>query len=99
MPVLRRKAKIVAFRASADEYDELARSCMEAGARSVAEFVRSAVFDRVRASAGASAGISGDLMTLGKTLRELDDSLGEASNRIRKILGTAAEAGGRRGER
>lgn len=94
MAVLRRKSKIVAFRTSADEYDALARSSVEAGARSVAEFARSAVIERVRSSGRVPVGISGDLTTLGKTLRELDDSLGDVSRRIRNLLGSAAEAGG-----
>jgi hypothetical protein len=96
MAVLRRKSKIVAFRTSADEYDALARSSVESGARSVAEFARSAALERLRTSGAAHTGITGDIMTLGKTLRELDDSLGEIRNRIRQLLGSSAEPSGTR---
>jgi hypothetical protein len=88
----KRKPRIVTFRASADEYDTLAKCSCESGASSIAAFVRAAVFERVHR---VPIGISGDLSTLGRTLRELDDTLMDASKRIHKLLGTAPEVNGR----
>ena len=89
MPVLKRKSKVITFRASPDEYEALAISCSEAGARSISAFARSAVLERVHLMGGRQVSISGDLASLGNALSELDLSLREASNKIRRLLGNA----------
>lgn len=92
MAGLRRKPRIVTFRATADEYDALTKCSSESGASSIAAFVRAAVFERVHR---VPIGISGDLSTLGRTLQELDQTLMDARREIRKLLGTANEANGK----
>ena len=89
MSVLKRKSKVVTFRASPDEYDALARSCLESGARSISAFARAAVLERAHMAGGRPISISGDLTSLSKALSELDDVLREASAKIRRLLGTA----------
>lgn len=87
MAVLKRKARIVTYRVSGEEYDVLARSCLRSGARSLAEFSRTAIFDKVAALSAPSLGLNRDLSTLGKALAELNCALREASSRINRLLG------------
>jgi hypothetical protein len=87
MPVLRNNSRIVTFRVSSEEYEVLARSCMGSGARSLSEFARTAVFDRIEALSAPRLTLHSDLNTLGKALGELDVALREASRRISRLLG------------
>ena len=89
MSVLKRKSKVVIFRASPDEYDALAKSCLESGARSISAFVRAAVIERIHLTGGQPISISGDLTSLGKALSELDVLLREVSGKIHRLLGHA----------
>ena len=89
MSVLKRKSKVVTFRASPDEYDALAKSCVEAGARSISAFARAAVIERIHLTGGRPITISGDLTSLAKALTELDGMLRDASSKIRRLLGNA----------
>jgi len=87
MWVMRNNSRIVTFRVSSEEYEVLARSCMCSGARSLSEFARTAVFDRIEALRAPRLTLHSDLSTLGKALGELDVSLQEASKRICRLLG------------
>ena len=91
MVVLKRRSRLVTFRTSADEYEALLRSCVESGARSLAEYARAAVLEHARGrSAGPSIGLTGDLNTLGQSLSELDEMLMLARKRIQDVLGTSS---------
>lgn len=87
MSVLRSKPRIVTFRVSSEEYDVLARACQGSGARSLSEFARAAILDRIEALSAPRLTIHSDLSTLGKALGELDVALREASKRICRLLG------------
>jgi hypothetical protein len=87
MVVLSRRSRLVTFRVSTDEYDTLRKSCLECGARSVAEFSRSAVLQTVEKLHIPGASLSGDLATLSEDLRELDLILADMRKRIRGVLG------------
>jgi hypothetical protein len=87
MSVLKSKARIVTFRVSADEYEVLARASLRSGARSLAEFSRAAIFDKVAALSAPRLALNRDLTTLGKALGELDVALQAASDRINRLLG------------
>lgn len=89
MPILRRHSRIVTFRVSSEEYEVLARSGKSSGARSLSEFARAAVFDKIEALRAPRLTLHSDLSTLGKALGELDVALREASNRICRMLGPA----------
>jgi len=89
MVVLSRRSRLVTFRVSTNEYDNLRKSCLECGARSVAEFSRSAVLQTVKRLHVPDASLSGDLATLSKDLRELDLILADMRKRIRGVLGPA----------
>ena len=75
------------FRVSAEEYDLLAKACVRAGARSLSEFARLAIFDKVEALSSRSLVLNRDLNTLATQLGGLDEALREASSRIGLLLG------------
>jgi hypothetical protein len=87
MVVLKRRSRLVTFRVSADEYDELSRSCLISGSRSIAEFARAAVLQNARALGHPVGSLSGDLASVSKALSELDLSLNDVRRRIRGVLG------------
>jgi hypothetical protein len=43
MPILKRRSRMISFRLSEDEYTNLKRLCIDAGARSVSDLARDAV--------------------------------------------------------
>jgi hypothetical protein len=87
MVVLKRRSMLVTFRVSSDEHAALTKSCMESGARSIADFARAAVLQRVQTLHAPSGDITGDLTTLSKSLRELDTHMAILRRRILAILG------------
>ena len=76
------------FRVSADEYDQLSRCCVDSGARSVAEFARTAVLHNVLATRRPTGTLSGDLESVSQALSELDVSLTDVVKKIRVVLGS-----------
>ena len=90
MPVLKRKSRMVTFRISGEEYHALEQARAACGARSVSEFARAAVFERVRTLSAPHLNLSGDLRTLGRVLEDVDAALREASSRIQRLLGPPA---------
>jgi len=87
MSELKRKSRLVIFRVPEEDYTALTKWCLSSGARSVSEFVRRAVVEKVETMSARRVTFSGDLNTLGKTLGDLDDLLHEASKNIRRLLG------------
>ena len=87
MVVLKRRSRMVTFRVSAEEYDDLTKACLVSGARSISEFARTASLHKVHTERTSSGTLSGDLSTLSTALAELDASLTEIRRRIRGVLG------------
>ena len=81
---------MVTFRLSSEEYEAMTKACMESGARSLADFARAAVLQKMQSLRTPAGTITGDLMTLSKGLRQLDLSLGNLRKQIRVILGPVA---------
>ena len=65
----------------------MATSCLETQARSIADFSRAAVLEKVQAARRSPGSLSGDLATLSRSLAELDMVLVEARRIIRTVLG------------
>jgi hypothetical protein len=80
---------LVTFRVSAEEHAQLRDSSLKSGARSISEFVRMAALQKVQRLNGPESGLTGDLMTLGKGLRDLDVLLGDLKKKLRSVLGPA----------
>ena len=89
MPGLKKKSRLVIFRVPEEDYVALTKWCTASGARSISEFVRLAVVEKVQTLGSRRVTFSGDLNTLGKTLGDLDDLLREASKSISRLLGPA----------
>jgi len=87
MSVLRKQSRIVTFRVSEEEYEVLTRSCLSSGARSLSDFARAAVVERLQMTGAPKINISSDLTTLGKALNDLDTAMQEASTKIRRLIG------------
>jgi hypothetical protein len=97
MVLLKRRSRLVTFRVSAEEYEALTKTCLDNRVRSIAEFARAAVLQKLQAAQAPSSSLSGDLITLSRGLHDLDVLLADARKRIRGILGpvrSGASAGG-----
>jgi hypothetical protein len=88
MAVLRRsRSHLVTFRLSEHEFDKVKQTCIENGARSLSEFTRAAVLEKMGAVDHPTALLSLDLSTIARELRELDDAMKDLSQKIGRVLG------------
>jgi hypothetical protein len=95
MAVLRRsRSHLVTFRLSEHEFEKVKQTCIETGARSLSEFTRAAVLEKMGAVDHPTALLSLDLSTIARELRELDDAMKDLSNKIERVLGLDKAAGG-----
>ncbi len=81
------------FRLSAEEYIVLERWCKMSGARSISDFARVAILDKVQLLGAPRLTLASDLTTLGKALGDLDKALCETHKKIQGLLGTADATG------
>ncbi|MBM3810194.1 MAG: hypothetical protein FJW20_01035 [Acidimicrobiia bacterium] len=89
MSVLRPRNRLVNFRLSEDEFEKLKSSCEQFGARSVSDFARSSVLNRIEA---------GDARQNGSNLRltGLDQKVSNLETRVDqliRLLGATMETG------
>jgi uncharacterized protein (DUF1778 family) len=94
MVVLKRRYRLVTFRVHSEEYELLTKACLDSGARSISEFSRAAVLQKVQQTEQSRPGtLTGDLATLSDKLADLDAALEDARKKIRNVLGSSAAAG------
>ena len=86
---VKQRSRLVTFRVSVEEYEELSKWCRVVGARSISEFARAGVRQSVQALRAPSGTLTGDLGKLVRALSELDAALGDTQKRIRGVLGSA----------
>lgn len=91
MTVLKSRTRSVTFRLSLDEFELLKQVCIATKARSVSDFTREAVLDRVAMRLGENISLSTDLRTLNGRLQALDSVLRDTRGQIAKILGSESE--------
>jgi hypothetical protein len=84
-----RKSRLVTFRVSDEEYEQLSSWSRVAGSRSLSEFARAAVRQNVQALRAPAGTLTGDLTTLVKALSEMDAAMSDMQKRIRGVLGSA----------
>jgi len=89
MSVLRPRNRLVNFRLSEDEFEKLKASCALQGARSISEFARSSVLDRVEQPTSAHASPQGRIFHLDNKVSELELRVGQLINLLQNT-GTAA---------
>ena len=83
-----RRSRLVTFRVSAEEYEQLSTSCINVGARSMSDFARASVLQHLQASR-SPATLRGDLVTVSRKLADLDILITDVHKSIRKMLGPA----------
>jgi hypothetical protein len=89
MTSFKRRSRLVTFRVSVEEYEDLSRWSKIAGSRSISEFARAAVRQNVQALRVPAGTLTGDLASLVRALSEMDAAMGEMQRRIRGVLGSA----------
>jgi hypothetical protein len=92
MAVLISRSHLVTFRLSAEEFESLKATCTTEGARSLSDFARAAVLDRLRAHRSKKVTLGEDLATLSLHLSELDGALRDILLRISRVLGSANQS-------
>lgn len=81
------RSKLISVRLSHAEYQQLTEACIAMGSRSVSDFARSAILDRLLKRTGTRAGLADDLVSLTRQLQDLYYDLDALSARIRQIVG------------
>lgn len=81
------RKKLVTFRLSTEEFEALTNYCIASKARSVSELARESILLRVYGDRSQRNLITGDLVTLGSALVEIDAALKNLSGRISRVLG------------
>lgn len=89
MTRFRQRSRLVTFRVSTEEYDDLSKWSRASGAPSISEFARAAVRQNVQSLRVPPGTLTGDLATLVRALGDLDTALSDTQKRIRGVLGSA----------
>jgi len=90
MSVLRPRNRLVNFRVSEDEFEKLRSSCEQFGARSVSDFARSSVLNRIEQGAPGAETSNGKLNTLDLKVTGLEARV----EQLVRLLEAIGEAGG-----
>ena len=93
MAVLTARRRLVTFRLTNDEFEALRHTCEVEGWRSISDFAREAVMQRVESHRSVKVLLTEDLKTLGTRLEDLDNGLMDLRSRIAKVLGSSARSG------
>ncbi len=81
------RTKLITFRLAPSEYERMRHACDEQGWRSISEFARVVVMHRVQIGTSGRVSLGEDLTSLGSSLEELEHSLTEMCDQIRRVLG------------
>ena len=85
---LKSRKRLITFRLNLNEYEEVKEAFSAEGWRSLSEFARAAVMQRVQARRTKTVSLGEDLLTLSAKLEELDSALTSLSGHIRRVLGS-----------
>jgi hypothetical protein len=91
MRILRPKVKLLTVRLSDAEYTNLKRACELEGWRSLSEFAREAILQKVQISGSQKGSLTGDLHVLSDQLVHVDEAIKNLSTRIERVLGKTGE--------
>jgi len=81
------RTKLITFRLAPSEYERMRHACDEQGWRSISEFARVVVMHRVQVGITGRVSLGEDITSLGSSLEELEHSLSETCDQIRRVLG------------
>jgi hypothetical protein len=88
MSLPRSRNNLITVRLLEEEHQRLKNACESGGARSISDFVREIIVQRVTSSRSpGTAHLAGDLETIAVKLEELDTALKDLSERILDVLG------------
>jgi hypothetical protein len=80
MSVLRPRNRLVNFRLSEDEFESLKLACENSGARSISDFARGSVLERIGSTQQAQSVPGGRVTNLDQKVSELEGRVGELLN-------------------
>jgi hypothetical protein len=83
--LLKNRSILVSFRLAPDEYLSVRQACVTIGARSVSDFARQALLNRVDCG---EASLEGDLATITRRLKEVEAALETTRALIARVLGS-----------
>lgn len=90
MAILAARKRIVTFRLTDTEFAALRRVCEVAGSRSISDFAREAVMQRVSSQGTTKPIPNDDLRALTHRLEDLADGVRELRNRIARVISPPA---------
>lgn len=85
--VLKRRRRVVTFRLSDEEYETLKQGYVESDFRSISEFARAAVLERLSVAGAPQGLLVGNLVVVTRELSDLDKALSDLRDHIRRVLG------------
>ena len=85
------RSRVVNFRLTQQEYEELRSASVQRGERSISEFTRSAVLGIARAGSGADGSLESRLAYLDQKLSRLSLTVGELARWLKIGRGEAGE--------
>jgi hypothetical protein len=80
MPVLKRRDRVVVFRLTQDEYEELKTVCTVRGARNISDFARSELLISIERARRPEGGLQGRLSNVDQTLSSLESTIQRMAN-------------------
>lgn len=87
MPVRKHKVRVVSVRFTQDEYEALTRACEAQESRSLSEFTRTAMKERLALAAVEGRLLDGDVDVVARRLEKLYEELRSATERMGEMLG------------
>ena len=87
MPVLKRRDRVVVFRLTQDEYEELKTVCVVRGARNISDFARSELLTAIEQQRRPEAAIQGRLSDVDQKLSSLESKIQRMSNLLEGMAG------------
>src|SRR5579871_579984 len=97
MPVIKRRSKMVSFRLSEQEYQDLLRLCEQRGSRSISDLARDAVFNLLAPAHtnghgnGNGNGHAADGSVIEHRVHALDGRMQELDREVKRLAGLLAE--------
>ena len=85
--VLKRRRRVVTFRLSEEEYATLKQGYLESDFRSISEFARAAVLERLSLAGAPEGLLVGNLTVVTRELAGLDKALTDLRDHVRRVLG------------
>ena len=87
MPVLKRRDRVVVFRLTQDEYEELKTVCAVRGARNISDFARSELLTAIEQERQPEGGLQVRLSNVDQKLSSLESKIQRMAKLLEGIAG------------